>query len=111
MGEGTITIEGFRPFCQSHTMLLLPLLTVQGKLRTAAMGATFWENMSSRKLELKKGHSVALRDLLVQVDKHVPCSASLCWHLLLQFSSSTIDSLRTATCSTTCCSTGATTKG
>lgn len=67
MGEGTITIEGFRPFCQVNTVLMLPLLAVQSKLRTAAMGADFWEKMSNRTLELQKGKFVKLRELLVQV--------------------------------------------
>uniref|UniRef100_A0A7S3HS01 EF-hand domain-containing protein n=1 Tax=Spumella elongata TaxID=89044 RepID=A0A7S3HS01_9STRA len=77
LGEGTITIEGFRPFCQINTVLMLPLLTVQSKLRTTAMGTDFWEKMSNRTLELKKGKFVTLRELLVQ-----PEDRALFYHLL-----------------------------
>jgi len=90
MGEGTITIEGFRPFCQINTVLMLPLLAVQSKLRTTAMGTDFWEKMSNRTLELKKGKFVTLRELLVQVMQAIveaiiciPVYHFLCAYLLL----------------------------
>ncbi len=65
-GEGFITIEEFRPFCQDNQVLLQPVFDVQNKLREAAMGAEFWESMSTRKIELSRGYSVALADLMVK---------------------------------------------
>ena len=64
--EGFITIEEFRPFCQKHQALLKPVFDVQHKLREAAMGVAFWDSMSTRKIELSKGHSVQLGDLMVK---------------------------------------------
>ena len=40
-GDGFITIEEFRPFCQTHAALLKPVFDVQDKLREAAMGVAF----------------------------------------------------------------------
>mmetsp|Transcript_45167 Transcript_45167/g.78892 ORF Transcript_45167/g.78892 Transcript_45167/m.78892 type:complete len:387 (-) Transcript_45167:575-1735(-) len=65
-GEGFITIEEFRPFCQDNQVLLQPVFDVQNKLREAAMGSEFWESMSTRKIELSRGYSVALADLMVK---------------------------------------------
>lgn len=65
-GDGFITIEEFRPFCQTHAALLKPVFDVQDKLRQAAMGTAFWDSMSTRKIELSKGHHVALADLMVK---------------------------------------------
>lgn len=66
-GDGYITIEGFGPFCMTHMELLKPIFDVQTKLRNVAMGPAFWEAMSKRKIELSRGHSVELGELMVQV--------------------------------------------
>jgi hypothetical protein len=66
-GENFITIEEFRPFCETHQSLLNPLFAVQDKLRAAAMGTAFWENMSKRKIMLGHGHEVPLNELMVRV--------------------------------------------
>lgn len=66
-GVGFITIEEFRPFCQTHENMLVPLFEVQNKLREAAMGPAFWDGMAKRKIQLSHGHKVELGELMVRV--------------------------------------------
>ena len=65
--DGVITLEEFRPFCLSNKVLLMPLFSVQEKLRNAAMGKTFWEDMAARRVQLTASRTVPLADLMVQV--------------------------------------------
>mmetsp|Transcript_15932 Transcript_15932/g.32272 ORF Transcript_15932/g.32272 Transcript_15932/m.32272 type:complete len:355 (-) Transcript_15932:561-1625(-) len=64
--DGVITLEEFRPFCLSNKVLLMPLFSVQEKLRNAAMGKTFWEDMAARRVQLTASRTVPLADLMVQ---------------------------------------------
>lgn len=84
-GGAYITIEEFRPFCAKNQTLLKPVFAVQDKLRNAAMGVPFWESMSKRKIELTKGHSVELENLMVHVS---PLQILTFWCLLGVFARS-----------------------
>lgn len=80
-GGAYITIEEFRPFCAKNQTLLKPVFAVQDKLRNAAMGTAFWESMSKRKIELTKGHTVELENLMVHVSVYVLVAIYKCGRL------------------------------
>ena len=77
-GDGYITTEGFGPFCMTHMELLKPIFDVQTKLRNVAMGPAFWEAMSKRKIQLSRGHSVELGELMVQVSAVFTLTTAVC---------------------------------
>jgi len=65
--HNTILIEDFRTFCRTHQVLLAPVFAAQQRMRTTAMGCSFWDNMSHRRIELRKGYNVPLSELMVLV--------------------------------------------
>ena len=69
----TILIEDFRTFCRTHQALLAPVFAAQQKMRTTAMGCSFWDNMSRRRIELRKGYNVPLSELMVLVSATLIC--------------------------------------
>ena len=62
-----VTMSDFKPFCKTHLALLVPLLSVQHKLRNAAMGQVFWEELSRRQIQLRRGCKMPISDLMVLV--------------------------------------------
>jgi hypothetical protein len=67
VGDGIISAEQFRPFCQHNKVLLMPLFAVQDKLRAAAMGRPFWKAMSERHVTLTSNRRVSLANLMNEV--------------------------------------------
>lgn len=64
---GDVSIADFRPFCKTHQALMIPVFTVQDKLKKTTMGTAFWEKIASRRVEVRKGYNVPLSDLMVLV--------------------------------------------
>lgn len=66
-GDGFITIEEFRPFCNDNQDFLSPLFKIQQKLKEATLGSAFWEDMANRTVELGRNHTVSLAELMIKV--------------------------------------------
>ena len=66
-----VTLDHFKPFCSKHEELMLPVLSVQEKLRTAAMGLPFWDELSKRHIKLLHGHTMPISELMVLVSEFV----------------------------------------
>jgi hypothetical protein len=82
VGDGIISVEQFRPFCQHNKVLLMPLFAVQDKLRAAAMGRPFWKAMSERHVTLAGNRRVTLANLMNEV-RHLLLHCNT--HILLFF--------------------------
>lgn len=65
--EDKVSMTDFRPFCQTHQALMAPVFAVQDKLKKTTMGTNFWENIASRRVEVRRGYNVPLSDLMVLV--------------------------------------------
>jgi hypothetical protein len=63
----TITCEEFKCFAKTHQAVLAPAFSVQEKLRFAAIGPTFWDSLSKRRIQLCPGYNVPLEELMVLV--------------------------------------------
>lgn len=64
---GEVAMTDFRPFCKTHQALMAPVFSVQNKLKIATLGESFWEQISTRHVEVRKGYTVPLSDLMVLV--------------------------------------------
>ncbi len=62
-----MAIEEFRHFCRTHHAFLFPLFAVQNKLKLACLGASFWDSLSQRRIQLRPGYTVPLAELMVLV--------------------------------------------
>jgi hypothetical protein len=63
----TVLIDDFRPFCRTHQAFLFPVFAVQNKLKVACLGASFWDSLSQRRIQLRPGYTVPLAELMVLV--------------------------------------------
>lgn len=65
--DGSVSIEDFKKFCKTHQALLARPFAVQDKLRTYTLGEGAWEKVSERRIEVRKGMTVRLSDLMTLV--------------------------------------------
>jgi hypothetical protein len=58
------TPEQFREFCRNHHNLLFPVFMLQRKLQKKAVGESFWETQSRKRVRLSRGRYVSTHELL-----------------------------------------------
>ena len=64
-----IGVESFRIFIRMHQALLFPVFGIQNKLRITTLGIPAFEKLSKRRIEIRAGCTVPLRDLMILVRK------------------------------------------
>ena len=70
----SVNIEDFRVFTKTHQALLYQVFHIQTKLKDNTLGWQFWEGVSKRRIELRKGYNVQIANLMVLVSTAVHCA-------------------------------------
>jgi hypothetical protein len=65
--DGSMKIEQFCSFSRTHQVLFHEVFTIQRRMRKRTLGEALWHAISKRRIELIRGRSVQLADLMILV--------------------------------------------
>eukprot|EP01032_Pedospumella_encystans_P013477 gene13478-15514_t len=63
--DGSMTVEQFRPFSQTHQALFHEIFTIQRRMRKRTLGIRYWHFITKRKIELSRGYFVQTSEILL----------------------------------------------
>lgn len=64
---GELPVETFVPYSKLYQALLAPVFIIQDKLKNATLGDSVWGQIASRRIEVHKGYTMPIRELMVLV--------------------------------------------
>ena len=62
-----VDIDVFRVYSKTHQALLYPVFAIQEKLKKSTLGSMVWESISQRHIQVHKGRTLPIRELMVLV--------------------------------------------
>jgi hypothetical protein len=76
--DGSMKIEQFCTFSKTHQVLFHEVFTIQRRMRKRTLGEALWHAISKRRIELIRGRSVQLADLMILVRVTTAVAALSC---------------------------------